>query len=119
MSVVKWVLGGNTFDWNPADDTGWVDEVVMSEHVPPNASRSVIQYGGKKSAVRTAKGVTKSIALRNALNSLQGSTVAFSDHYGASNTVFVKKFSSDAARDVTNLPPNGTFSYTLELVKIS
>ncbi len=119
MAVTKWSLGGNTFDWNPADDTGWVSEVVMSEHVPPNATKSVIQYGGKKSSVRTAKGVTKSSTLRNALDALQGSTVAFSDHFGAANTVFVKKFSSDMVRDVTNLPPGGTFSYTLELVKIS
>jgi len=117
MSVVKWVIGGTTFDLNPSEDTGWVVDVVVAEQHPPGAAYDILQLGGTKSAVRVAKGVTKSLTVKNAIAALVGTTAVFSDHYSASNTVYVKEFKTEMVNDISNLPPAGTFKYQLTLVK--
>jgi hypothetical protein len=112
-------LNGNIFDWNPAEDSGWLTELVVGKQHPPGAAYTILQVGGTQSAVRKYKGITRSTALKDAIMALLGLTVAFTDQFGASNTVFVEAFEPRMIMDITNGPNYIDWQYDLTLVKVT
>ena len=56
MARVGWEFESYSFAINPEEDSGWVPELVISERVAINASRSNIQIGGAKSDQRQVSG---------------------------------------------------------------
>ncbi len=68
--MAKWVIGGNTFDWGPARDSGWQYEEKRSELQPIGTNTTIVQTAGFKSAQRTIEGTTQSKTLRDAIIAL-------------------------------------------------
>lgn len=116
--MAKWILGGVTLDINPSEDTGWnVEPVYDIQHVP-GSNYDLIQTMGNRSAKREARGTTKSSSVKSNLSALIGTSVAFTDHYSVSNTVFVAGIVFAEKMDVSNLGV-GTFAYTISLIKVT
>ncbi len=56
MARVAWKFNNQDFAINPDEDSGWSSQEVNAENLPINATESVIQWGGRKSARRIVSG---------------------------------------------------------------
>lgn len=84
MSITRWHLNYNGFDYNPSKDTGWLYEEVRGEQHPIGANFTILQSAGFKSATRTIEGLTKSKVLHDNLLVLQQARIVCTcqDQYG-------------------------------------
>lgn len=105
MARVGWQFAG--FDWyvNPEKDSNWVFDHAVSEQVPIQATKSTLQFGGRKSARRQISGwiYGENSAIQYATmegwrqNKTQGVLV---DHLGNSRNAIMIKFEPEAVQDI-------------------
>lgn len=108
-------------DFNPSRDTGWSDDPVFSEQHNIGATSTVLQVGGNKSRMRIAEGITKSIAIKAALQTLIAAYEVFTltDHRGAARNAFLIELTWDELNDASNPIPEGTFRYKMKMIRRS
>jgi hypothetical protein len=112
-------LGSVTLDMGVSKDTGWTNEEIVAMHDVIGGNATIIQSSGFKSAVRTIHGTTKSISVKNALDSLYLTRANFTviDHDGLSASArFSKPIQWDRKLDVTNLS-GATYDFQIELIR--
>lgn len=110
----------NNYSWpvNPSDDSGWIQELVLSEQVPINASRSVIQVGAFKSATRQMSGYIWGVNAQEQYNTMlswfQNKTQAnLIDYLGITRKAILTKFEPKIVNDITAYKAGRfTFQYT-------
>lgn len=112
----KWIINGNTFDWNPSADTWWLWEEVVSSHHPAGASYDVIQSGGWHNGTRTIKGMIQSRTLHDNLMTAQTNRaiIACTDSDGAPFNARIMALRWNMRTDLTN-PANNYVTYEYEL----
>lgn len=104
MARTPWVFDSYSFPINPEEDTGWVGELVLSERVAINSTRSNIQIGGIKSDQRQVSGWIwgeDSNEMNSRLYSwMRNRTQAtLVDHNGVSRRAILVEYKPTAVRD--------------------
>lgn len=122
MSRVAWSFSGVEFPINPYEDSGWIWEHVSTEDVPIQATKSTLQFGGRKSPRRQVKGyIWGSICagwksqLENWRKDKTNGTLV--DHLGDSQSAVLMKFEPELVNDPQEWV-NGrqTYRYVAEFV---
>lgn len=108
MSKVSWSFAGYIWPQNPADDSGWIGELVENETVPIGSNSSKFQYGGRKSRRRRVSGHMIGMSAKTFKEKMDNwllsrTKASLKDHNGDSSSARLISFSAKAVRDVRGL----------------
>lgn len=125
MARVAWIFNGYSWAINPETDTGWRSEDIVYEGNPINSSRSVFQWGGRKSERRVITGwiwgPTGTTQYSNMMTWKENRvTATLTDHMGISRTARMIKFDAEPVRSVAEWQAGRqTYKYTAEFISLS
>lgn len=115
----------NSYQWpvNPETDTGFVSEEVLPEVVPIRATKSSVQWGGRKSARRQITGWLYGLKALEQYNTMRGwkenrTRASLVDHFGNTTTARLVKFDAKFVQSNTEWGAGRpTWQYTAEFME--
>lgn len=113
-----------SFPVNPADDTGWNQELSYSEQIPIGASHSTTQIGGMKAATRQIGGHIWGPDAMQQYSTMQSwlrnkTQANFTDYLGVTRKAMMLKFDAKIVNDIAAYKNNrATWTYTAIFVAL-